>query len=90
MAGTQRRHEKSYLEAMTRIDQVALSSNNPDQMVDGMVEAVFRIFRCDRAWLIHPCDPEAASFEVNAETTQPDYPGANALGTTIPMTADMA
>ena len=40
--------------------------------------------RCDRAWLVYPCDPEAATWRVPMERTRPEYPGTGVHGLEIP------
>src|SRR6267378_4093721 len=48
------------------------------------------ICKCDRAWLVYPCDPEAASWGVPMEHTRPEFPGAFALRSGVPMDPDVA
>ena len=55
-----------------------------------ILETVFSIFDCDRAWLFYPCDPDAPSFRVPMEITRPEYPGAKVLNVDVPMSPDMA
>jgi len=45
-----------------------------------VLEVVLSVFNCDRAWLVHPCDPDAASWKSAMEHTSPQFPGAFALG----------
>jgi PAS domain S-box-containing protein len=79
------RQQVIFLEGLNKIDQVIHKSVTPEQMLDNVVELVFNLFKCDRAWLLYPCDPEAESFRVPVETCNPDFPGANTLGRDIPM-----
>ena len=52
-----------------------------------VLDEMLSIFDCDRAWLVYPCDPEAASWRVQMEHTRPDFPGAFALGVDLPVDA---
>jgi hypothetical protein len=44
----------------------------------------------DRAWLVYPCDPEAASWRAAMVHARPEFPGAFALGMDLPMDPDVA
>jgi PAS domain S-box-containing protein len=59
-------------------------------MMSGVLNAVLEIFACDRAWLVYPCDPDAPSWRAVMEHTRPEFPGAFALATDLPMAADAA
>src|SRR5258708_15786524 len=59
-------------------------------MMGEVLDAVLSVFNCDRAWLVYPCDPEAASWQVPMERTRPQFPGAFALGTDLPMDTEAA
>ncbi len=84
------RHYKRFYEAMEGIDEAIQSADRVDRMLDNVMETVLQIFECDRAWLFHPCNPDADSFRVTVESTTEAFPGAKALGKAVPMTADMA
>ena len=57
-------------------------------MMSDVLDVVLSIFDCDRAFLLYPCDPEAAAWQVPMERTRPEYPGALALGLDMPMDPD--
>ena len=78
------------LESMERINTVIRKATDPDQMIRDVVETTLSVFACDRAWLQHPCDPDAASVRVPVEFTQPECPGAKALGMDLPVGPDRA
>ena len=69
-----------FLESMDRVDRAIQGTNDLEQMMGDVLDAVLSIFACDRAYLMHPCDPEAESWVIPMERTTPDYPGARALG----------
>src|SRR5262249_16158545 len=54
------------------------------------LDAVLGVFGCDRAFLIHPCDPSAPSFRATMERTRPEHPGLLALGVEVPQDAETA
>ena len=65
-----------FLESMDRINRAIQATSDLERMMSEVLEAVLDIFACDRAWLIHPCDPDAASWHAVMEHTKPEYPGA--------------
>ncbi|MGA2151920.1 MAG: PAS domain S-box protein [Geobacteraceae bacterium] len=79
-----------FLESMDRVNRAIQGTRDLEQMMSDVLDTVLSIFDCDRAWLVYPCDPKAASWQVPMERTRPEYPGANALGLEIPMDAGIA
>lgn len=79
-----------FMKALDRIDQVIKRNADVEQMLQELVETMFSIFDCDRAWLLYPCDPEAPSFRVHIEVTRPEYPGAKVLNVDVPMSPPQA
>ncbi len=75
-----------FFESMERIDQAIREETDHDKMLRNVIDTVFSVFSCDRAWLLYPCDPDAPSFRVPMEFSSPDYPGALALNKDVPMT----
>ncbi len=78
------------LEALDRLNQIILHEEDLEVMLRRALESVLEIFDCDRAWLLYPCDPAAATWRVPMECTRPEYPGAHALGVESPTTEEMA
>jgi PAS domain S-box-containing protein len=74
-----------FLESMDRINRAMQGSNDLEHMMSAVLDAVLEIFACDRAWLLYPCDPHTASWRVVMERTRPEFPGAFALGTDVPI-----
>jgi PAS domain S-box-containing protein len=64
---------------MDRVNRAMQGTSDLERMMSDVLEAVRAIFACDRAWLVYPCDPDAASWRVPMEHTRPEYPGAFAL-----------
>jgi len=79
-----------FLESMDKVNRAIQGTNDLEQMMSDVLEVVLSIFACDRAWLVYPCDPEARTWRAAMEHTQPDYPGAFALGVDLPMDAEVA
>ena len=59
-------------------------------MLRAVLEIVLATFKCDRAWIAYPCDPEAASFRVLIEVNRPGCPGAEAPNREVKMTPGRA
>jgi len=74
-----------FFKSMDRVNHSIQGANDLEQLMRDVLDAVIEIFDCDRAWLLYPCDPEAASWSVPMERTKPEYPGANSRGLEIPM-----
>ncbi len=62
------------LESMERVDRAIRGTDDLDQMLSDVIAEVLSIFEADRAWLLYPCDPEAAFFTVPVAHTRPAYP----------------
>lgn len=73
------------LEYLNRIASVADSTTDPDETLQRIVAEIRRIFNSSRAFLFHPCDPEADTWTVPYESCEPDYAGAGTVGAAVPM-----
>src|SRR5487761_165170 len=94
---TERRHAAEehraqlwFLESMDVIDRAIQGTNDLEQMMGDVLDAVLAIFSCDRAWLLYPCDPDADYLRVPAERTRPEYVGALGAGVEIPNEPEVA
>src|SRR4029077_14532199 len=72
-AAREHRAQLWFLESMDAIDRAIQGTSDLEQMMGDVLGAVLEIFRCDRAWLLYPCDPETGSVRVPAEHTRPEY-----------------
>src|SRR5919109_912003 len=80
-----------FLESMDRVNRAIQGTNELEQMMGDVLDAVLAIFDCDRAWVSYPCDPDTASWRVVMERTRPEFPGAYASGgQDLPMTQQVA
>src|SRR5258708_38243133 len=89
-AEQERRAHLWFLESIDSVNRAIQGTNDLEQMMRDVLDAVLSIFNCDRAWLVYPCDPQAASWQVPMERTRPEFPGAFALGTDLPMDTEVA
>jgi signal transduction histidine kinase len=86
-----------FLESLDRIDRAIQGTSDLDLMMGDVLDVVLATFRCDRAWLIYPCDPDAFQpggpevfHRVRVERTRPEYAGARAAGAGIPNDPEVA
>ena len=74
-----------HLESMATLGKAINETRNMDLMMDNAMKITLAVFKCDRAWLLYPCDPKAPGWRVPIEVTTPEYPGAHISNTDIPM-----
>jgi hypothetical protein len=72
------------------IANVISKEKDVDRLLWEICGQVLNIFKCERAWLLYPCDPAASSWVVPIERTVPEYPGANKRELSIKMTPGVA
>src|SRR6266851_7358466 len=91
-AEQERQARRWVVESMDRVNLAIQGTNDLEQMMSDVLDAALSIFECDRAWLMHPCDPEAVSHEVKMQRTRPEFPSLLGVGDEVPIdpeTADM-
>jgi hypothetical protein len=81
-----------FLASLDRINRAMQGTNDLERMVTEVLDAVLDIFECDRAWLCHPCDPDAPTWRLVVERSRPGYandiqPGGEMVST--PAVAEM-
>ena len=69
------RAQLAFLESLDAIDRAIQGTNDLEQMMGDVLDTALENFRCDRAWLVYPCDPEADSYRVWLERTRPEHVG---------------
>src|SRR5208283_989487 len=79
-----------FFQNMDRINRALQGTNDLEQMMSDVLDAMLSIFDCDRACFTYPCDPEAPSWRVVMEQTRPEFPGSFALGTNLPIDHELA
>ncbi len=76
-----------HLESMEQLSRVMRETTELETVMNRSLETVLSIFGSDRAWLANPCDPDSPSCGVPFEITVPEYPGLQAAGMEVVMTA---
>jgi signal transduction histidine kinase len=86
-----------FLESLDRIDRAIQGTSDLDLMMGDVLDVVLEIFRCDRAWLIYPCDPDAFHpgdleffHRVRVARTRQEYARASAACESIPNDLEVA
>jgi PAS domain S-box-containing protein len=79
-----------YFENMDRVNQAMLGTGDAEQIMNDFLDTVLSVFNCDRAFLMHPCDPDALSLHIEVERSKPECIGAYTLGTELPMDSGTA
>ena len=79
-----------FLEGLDQINRVIQGTDDVEQMMSEVLDAVLTTLDCDRAYFVYPCDPEAATWRAPMERTRPDYPGAAERGIEYPVTPSVA
>jgi PAS domain S-box-containing protein len=70
-AEEERRAHLRFLESMNRVNRAIQGTGDLEQMMRDVLEAVLSIFDCNAVALTHPCDPDATSFRVVTQASQP-------------------
>jgi PAS domain S-box-containing protein len=78
-----------FLESMDRVNRAIAGARDLEAMMREVLDVVLSVLSCDRAFLMYPCDPEAATWQVPMERTRPEYPGVGP-GVAIPMNSHVA
>ena len=73
-----------FLESLERVNRAMQGTNDLEQMMGDVLDAVLSIFHCDRAWVTYPCEPDTAWWRVVMERTRAECPGASAWGRAAP------
>ncbi|MEZ4592877.1 MAG: PAS domain-containing protein [Chloroflexota bacterium] len=74
-----------FLESLDKVNRAMQGTSDLQQMMTHVLDALLTIFNCDRAWLVYPCDPEAATWQSMMERTRPEYPGVLPIGVKLPL-----
>ncbi len=78
-----------FFECMDQINLAIQETNDLEQMMSQVLDLALSLFKCDRASLMRPCDPGAASCRTRMARARPEYPGALPQGTDFPMSPDV-
>src|SRR5262249_23098782 len=89
-AEEERQAHLGFLEAMEQVNRAIQGTNDLEQMLSDVLDALLMVFQCDRAWLVYPCDPEARWHGVKMQRTRPEWPGLFSVGLDMPVDAETA
>jgi diguanylate cyclase (GGDEF)-like protein/PAS domain S-box-containing protein len=81
---------EAWLREVARTGVGATGTSDLEQMMSDVLDTVLSIFDCDRAWLVFPCDPDAATWHSGIERTRPEYPGLWMGASELPTDAGVA
>lgn len=73
-SGSADRRQLVYLKNTALIDEAIRKTTDLDQMMHTLMDVIRSIFGTDQAWLLYPCDPDAASWRVPFRSTRTLYP----------------
>ncbi|WP_280155037.1 PAS domain S-box protein [Piscinibacter sp. XHJ-5] len=79
-----------FLQSMDRISRAMQGTRDLEPMIRDVLETTIDVFSCDRAWLLHPCDQQLATWRADMERTRPPFPAAFASDTDVAGDADMS
>jgi diguanylate cyclase (GGDEF)-like protein len=79
-----------FVESLDRVNSAIHGTEDLEQMLTDVLDCVLAMFECDRAWLVFPCDPDAAAWRCPMERTRPEWPGTFALGIERPVDEQVA
>jgi len=79
-----------FLESMDRVNRAIQGAIDLDQLMEEVLEATLSVFDCDRAYLVHPCDPSADTWSVLVERARPEWATNVAEQRDVPMTPEIA
>jgi PAS domain S-box-containing protein len=74
-----------YLENLDRVSRLLAHSRDTSELLQELARILLDVFQADRAWLLYPFDPAAASCRVPVEAHRPEYPGAFEQGAEVPI-----
>ena len=77
------------LTALERVNCTILAAASLEALLIDVLDGMLELFECDRAWLLHPCDPAAAGFTIPMERTRPEWPGAGVIRERVPMSPEI-
>jgi PAS domain S-box-containing protein len=79
-----------HFESMDKVNRAIQGAGNLDRMMRDVLDAVLTCYDCDRAFLLHPCDPDAEAWSVPMARNRPEYSGAFETSGKTPMNEPMA
>jgi PAS domain S-box-containing protein len=78
-----------YLSALEKVDNVIRNTIDLEEAQRELLICIFEIFKPDRTWLVHPCDPRHGYWRVQEEYSSPDHPMPPSHKKDIPTTFEI-
>jgi PAS domain S-box-containing protein len=72
-----------FLESLDAIDRAIQGTSDLPQMIRDVLDVTLVTFRCDRAWLFYPREPQADPHQVLIERARPEYISVGGLDADI-------
>lgn len=69
------REHGRFLEDLDKISRILGGRVQDVDLIEDLAAAILDIFQVDRAFLLHPCDPDAPTFRIRIEVARPEWPG---------------
>jgi PAS domain S-box-containing protein len=88
-AGEVRQGRLWFLESLDQINRAIQDTDDFEQM-GHVLDAVLSIFRCNRAWVSLPCDPETGIWRTMAERARPEWGDVSSIALDLPMDPEVA
>ncbi len=89
-AEDERQMRRWVVESTDRVNLAIQGTNDLEQMMSDVLDAVLSIFDCDRAWLVYPCDADAPTVTLMMQRTRPQFSGLFAVGEQVPVHPESA
>jgi len=82
----ERRAHLRALQSLERVDAALRGSPDLDSVAGNVMDVLLDILEVDRAWLTHPCDPDAPYCRIEAERTRPGFAQSPGAGSDVEIT----
>src|SRR5215831_17884579 len=91
-AEEERQVHLGFLEAMDQVNRAIQGTNDLEQMLSDVLDALLTVLQGDRAWLVYPCDPNALwlRIKLDLQRTRPEFPGLYSVGLDRPVDTETA
>ncbi len=64
-----------FLESVRKVNHAILEAKDTEQMMRDVLDLVLDILKCDRSYLLYPCDPNTNFWTVPMARCKPEWPG---------------
>lgn len=74
-----------YFESMDKVNRAMQGAEDIERMMGNVLDVVLSVFDCDRVGLVHPCNPQAETWQIVMERAKTGY-DTKTGGRPLPMT----